>query len=108
MKNDKSESDISYVPLFLVALLVLLVCGGVTLVIWQYAEKVTTAADGVAIAVRGQLGDMFGAANAVFSGLAFGILIFTMHLQRKDLELQRKQLKQNTDELRNQAAELLN
>ena len=40
--------------------------------------------------VRGQLGDMFGAVNSLFSGLAFAGLIVTLILQRKDLNLQRE------------------
>ena len=32
---------------------------------------------------RGQFGDMFGAVNALFSGLAFAGLILTLILQRK-------------------------
>lgn len=36
-------------------------------------------------AERGQFGDMYGLANAVFSGLAFLGLIIAIHLQRQDL-----------------------
>lgn len=36
-------------------------------------------------AVRGQFGDKFGAANALFSGLAFAGIIITLLLQRRDL-----------------------
>ena len=41
---------------------------------------------------RGQFGDMFGAVNALFSGLAFAGLILTLILQRKELTLQRDEL----------------
>lgn len=41
---------------------------------------------------RGEFGDMFGAANALFSGLAFAGLIFTIHVQRRELSLQREEL----------------
>jgi hypothetical protein len=41
---------------------------------------------------RGAFGDMFGAINALFSGLAFAGIIFTILLQREELKLQRKEL----------------
>ena len=37
---------------------------------------------------RGTFGDLFGAVNALFSGLAFAGLIYTIVLQKQDLELQ--------------------
>jgi len=42
---------------------------------------------------RGTLGDMFGTLNALFSGLAFAGIIFTILLQRKELKYQREELK---------------
>jgi len=50
-------------------------------------------------ATRGQLGDLFGAVNALFSGLAFGGLIYTVSLQRKELQLQREELRMTRTEL---------
>ncbi len=47
----------------------------------------------------GTFGDQFGAANALFSGLAFAGLIVTILLQRRDLRLQRKDLKMQRKEL---------
>lgn len=44
-------------------------------------------------AARGTFGDMFGAVNALFSGLAFSGLIITLVLQREELELQRAELR---------------
>lgn len=55
--------------------------------------------------VRGQLGDMFGAVNSLFSGLAFAGLIVTLILQRKDLNLQRKSIQQTNEQLGIQARE---
>lgn len=52
----------------------------------------------------GQYGDFFGSFNALVSLLAFGGLIYTIHLQRKDLELQREELKLTREELKRQAA----
>lgn len=54
---------------------------------------------------QGQFGDMFGAVNALFSGLAFTGLIFTLILQRKELTLQREDLQLTREELRNQRKE---
>lgn len=48
---------------------------------------------------RGQFGDVFGAVNALFSGLAFAGLIFAILLQREDLELQREELSLTRAEL---------
>jgi hypothetical protein len=48
---------------------------------------------------RGEFGDMFGAVNALFSGLAFAGLIFTMHVQRKELSMQRQELALQRHEL---------
>ena len=46
-------------------------------------------------AVRGQFGDQFGAVNALFSGLAFAALIYTIYLQRIEI-------KQTQDEMKSQ------
>ena len=54
---------------------------------------------------RGQFGDMFGAVNALFSGLAFAGLILTLTLQRQELSLQRDELQLTREELKNQRAE---
>lgn len=48
---------------------------------------------------RGTFGDQFGAVNALFSGLAFAGLIYTIILQRRDLELQRNDLRLQREEL---------
>lgn len=47
---------------------------------------------------RGTFGDMFGSVNALFSGLAFAGIIFTILLQRKELKLQREEIKLTRDE----------
>ena len=43
--------------------------------------------------------DLFGALNALFSGLAFTGVIFTILLQREELQLQREELRQTRAEL---------
>lgn len=54
---------------------------------------------------RGTLGDMFGAVNALFSGLAFAGLIVTLIMQHEELGLQREELAQTNDELAAQREE---
>lgn len=54
---------------------------------------------------RGQFGDMFGAVNALFSGLAFAGVIIAILLQRKELELQREELEQTRREFQRQTIE---
>ena len=49
---------------------------------------------------RGTFGDQFGAVNALFSGLAFAGLIYTIILQRRDLKLQRKEMQVQTREFK--------
>ena len=48
---------------------------------------------------RGTFGDMFGGINALFAGLAFAGLIYTIYLQRDELRLQREELKLTRIEL---------
>ncbi|MEK5376578.1 hypothetical protein [Paenibacillus sp. FSL P2-0173] len=47
----------------------------------------------------GTFGDMFGAINALFSGLAFAGLIYTITVQKEELIEQRKAIKMQTNEL---------
>lgn len=54
---------------------------------------------------RGSFGDMFGAVNALFSGLAFAGLIITLIMQHEELKLQRQELKQTNEELEGQKKE---
>lgn len=51
---------------------------------------------------RGTFGDMFGAVNALFSGLAFAGLIITLIQQKEELSLQREELSQTRDEFKDQ------
>ena len=49
---------------------------------------------------RAALGDMFGAVNALFSGLAFAGILFTLHFQRQELSVQREELSAQREELK--------
>lgn len=54
----------------------------------------------------GEFGDMFGAVNAAFSGLAFLGVIVAILLQKRELSLQRKELEQTREELAGQREQL--
>jgi len=54
------------------------------------AFSFTVAKDSTGWTERDQFGDMFGALNALFSGLAFGGIIYTIRQQKEELELQRR------------------
>lgn len=54
---------------------------------------------------RGQFGDLFGAVNALFSGLAFAGLVITIMQQRHDLQLQRNAIEQTNKEMQQQTQE---
>lgn len=73
----------SWLPLLLIALAVIAiqVLGGVLIY-----RSFSTWSD------RGTFGDMFGAVNALFSGLAFAGVIYAIFLQRQELALQRDEL----------------
>ena len=57
--------------------------------------------------IQGQFGDQFGAVNALFSGLAFAGLIFTIILQKKELALQREELSDTRKELEGQKQQMM-
>jgi hypothetical protein len=58
---------------------------------------------GPQMATRGQFGDIFGGVNALFTGLAFAGVIYTILLQRQELGLQREELRLTRDELKRSA-----
>lgn len=54
----------------------------------------------------GQFGDMFGAINALFSGVALGGVVVAIFYQRSELKLQRKELELTREEMKNQREEM--
>nr|WP_320020905.1 hypothetical protein [uncultured Draconibacterium sp.] len=52
---------------------------------------------------RGTFGDLFGGINSLFSGLALAGIIYTIFLQRKELNLQRLELIETRKELHRSA-----
>ena len=59
-------------------------------------------------AVRGQIEDLFGSVNALFSGLAFAGLYWALRLQSDQLELQRQELRLQREEMAASRRELAN
>lgn len=83
---------------FVVILIATLLCWAVY---WYGVTLVYPNSDGAqdSHAIRGQFGDMFGGLNALFSAMAFAVLIYTMWLQRIELRLQREELQETRAEL---------
>ncbi len=52
---------------------------------------------------RGTFGDLFGAVNALFSALAFAVLIYTIILQREEIKQNRAEIVLNRKELEKSA-----
>ncbi|WP_339307661.1 putative phage abortive infection protein [Paenibacillus sp. FSL R5-0519] len=48
---------------------------------------------------RGTFGDMFGSINTIFSGFAFGGIIYTIYQQRAEFRLQREELRLQREEV---------
>lgn len=74
----------------------------VVVVLWVVSGYLLEAVEN-----RGTFGDMFGAVNALFSGLAFATLIYTAWMQREELALQREELAATRAELEGQKLQLL-
>lgn len=58
---------------------------------------------GMSNEARGTFGDMFGAVNSLFSGLAFLGVVYAIILQKTELSLQRKELELTRNELKKSA-----
>jgi hypothetical protein len=56
----------------------------------------------VPIAQRANFGDKFGFINSLFSGLALAVIIYSIILQQKELNLQRKELADTRSEFKDQ------
>ncbi len=83
-----NNESISYKPLILMSV-------GVT-VLWIIAATVVYFSFND-WATRGQVGDLFGTINALFSGLAFSGIVYTIHLQKHDLMMTRLELAENAN-----------
>lgn len=56
----------------------------------------------IPIEQRANFGDKFGFINSLFSGLALAVIIYSIILQQKELNLQRKELSDTRQEFKNQ------
>lgn len=54
---------------------------------------------------RGTFGDMFGASNSLFSGLAFIGIVYTIYLQKKELKKQENELQETKENIKIQQFE---
>lgn len=91
-KKVKPSDDQKYLMFFiLAALLIVLFLTLSGMIINQFVKD------------RGTYGDMFGMANALFSGLAFAGILITILMQRKELKLQRLDLELTREELKKSA-----
>lgn len=97
MSKDKNRKKNSWgCNLLISSLVVLCILIGYALLIIKYIDDWEH---------RGLFGDLFGAVNALFSGLAFAGLIITIRQQHKDLDYQRQAIEQTNEEMQNQTEE---
>ena len=99
MENENSDAQIESTSSKYTTLFVLLGCVVLAQIIFGFAIYFWHAQ----WTERGQFGDMFGAVNTLFSGMAFAGVIYTIYLQRHELELQRYELKLTRTELNRSA-----
>lgn len=88
MEIEKDEKGSNKVILLFIGVVILWIVLG-----WFPYNTLTTWSE------RGTFGDMFGAANSLFSALAFCGVIYTIYLQKKELGLQRMELIETRKEL---------
>ncbi len=94
-KSKASRKKDSYKNEIIIAFVFVAFVVIVWLSFWCYVDTKVFSSDATILtheAARGVFGDKFGAVNALFSGLAFAGIIFTILLQRKELEYQREEL----------------
>lgn len=87
VKSKKNNKATEYRVLIWLTIIIFLVCLTYGLLLYNNEN-------------RGTFGDMFGALSALFSGLAFAGIIYTIQLQRIELKLQRKELRQTREEFK--------
>ena len=71
---------------------------GIVSVLWGISWLLVVTTDSLGTwEQRGTFGDMFGAVNSLFSGLAFAGVIYAIFLQRRELRETRHELKRTAD-----------
>lgn len=96
--NNNKKDNTNYWPLIMLSIVVVVLYVSSWLLIKNFIQD---------SAEQGQFGDQFGAINALFSGLAFAGLIFTIILQKKELSLQREELTETRKELNGQKHQMM-
>lgn len=96
--NENQKENTNYTPLILLSIGVVALYFLSWLLIGHFISD---------SAEQGQFGDQFGAVNALFSGLAFAGLIFTIILQKNELSLQREELSDTRQELNGQKLQMM-
>lgn len=86
-KTEGSKKEYHTTRILLVAILSVVLVWAITFVVLSIAKE------------PGQIGDSFGMVNALFSALAFALLIYTSLLQTQELRLQRQEIEENRKEL---------
>ncbi|NML24341.1 putative phage abortive infection protein [Zoogloea dura] len=96
MKNDDQEnrSDNDGVSLWIWGASIVVV-----IVLWAVSAFWINVGAGDQKDDRGTFGDMFGAVNALFSGLALATLFYTVFLQRKELRETRQELAEQREQM---------
>lgn len=99
MSGRKEDLDsVSWLPLMLIF--------GLIVLAWVFTIPIAQWVTGLSdYSKLGPFGDVFGTLNALFSGLAFAGLFYTITLQRQELSLQRKELRDTREVLASQKAE---
>ncbi len=92
MDKKKKVKDYSFV----IGIISLVIVLGLWTVNYNYGLSLDSESD----ITRGVFGDMFGAVNAIFSGLAFAGIILSLYMQRIELRIQRKELKLTRKEVK--------
>lgn len=89
----KKENNSEYKKEITVAIIAVISIILIWLASWVLIDNFVVSKDATKILeARGTFGDKFGAVNSLFAGLAFAGIIFTILLQRKELQLQRDEL----------------
>lgn len=95
MNSEELERKQNATPWILIICAVLFVLG-LWLASWYYTSCILQTED------RSTFGDMFGAINALFAGLALAGIIISIRMQSSELALQRDELKQTRSEFKQQ------
>lgn len=71
---------------------------GLSRLVFHLANTLTITKAENALAKSGQLGDTFGAVNALFTGLAFAGVVYTIIQQNKQLKTQQRELHEQSED----------